>query len=363
MHLPIHDVPANFSQANQHRMLCLPGSSSESLVSSHLLQDAPPRKKRAKRMYLASPCLIQESKIQEHPEHPTNSGEPSASIPLLQSHELAPLNRNEMVHCVNGRRPSECTRGSHQRAQWFPSPTVLASSQVWECARHHVVETLTRAHDGRSRPFLILLSDVVGDLEALSCEWERHIVSSQPAAFRAATPVTEGITVSLEKAWRGVGMYIQHDLDEEPSPHNPVIDFLRRRQYLKLSSMWFRVERWMEDRLGSIARRPAFITGLYSTATATHFDEYDSLAFVLKGAKTFYIAPPEQVKQSGRKMMHESTAHPYKPGTQREQRTAQPFERIDVPAGGLLFLPARWWHFVESAPNTLMICAWAESDR
>lgn len=99
-----------------------------------------------------------------------------------------------------------------------------------------------------------------------------------------------------------------------------------------------------------------------SVTTETHFDAYHSLAFVLSGSKTFYVAPPQLVKQSGRKMMHESTAHPHQPGTPREQLLPQPFERINVPAGGLLYLPAGWWHFVESEPKTVMTCAWVEAE-
>ena len=222
------------------------------------------------------------------------------------------------------------------------------------------METLTQAALVRSRPFLVRLSDVALDLEALQCAWEKHVEASSDATFRAVTPLTEGVYASLAEAWHGSGMSIQHDLDDEPCTQNPVVDFVLRHVELKLNSMWLRVERWIEDRLGRIARRPTFITGTHSTTTTTHFDEYDSLVFVFQGAKTFYVAPPEAVKQTGRKMMHESTAHPYKPGTAREQASPQPFERIDVSAGGWLFLPARWWHFVESKPNTLMLCAWVE---
>jgi len=237
---------------------------------------------------------------------------------------------------------------------------VLASRQVWDCARHQVLETLSQATLVHSRPFLIRLSDVAADLDALQCAWEQHVEACSDAMFRGLAPLTEGVCISLAEAWRGSGMSIQHDLDEVPCTQNPVVDFLRQRGELKLSSMWLRVESWIEDRIGPIARRPAFITGTHSTTTMTHFDDSDSLVFVLKGAKTFHVARPETVKQTGRRMMHESTAHPYKPGTIREQASPQPFERIDVPAGGLLFLPARWWHFVESTPHTLMVCAWME---
>ena len=281
----------------------------------------------------------------------------------LQHRELVSLDRNEIVYCVDGRRPSACTRGNHKPASFFLVPPVLAASQVWDCTRHHVLETLNRATLARSMPLLVRLSDVSADLKAVQSAWERHVQACSGATFRVVTPVTEGAHMSLAEARRVDGTSIQHDLDEMPCSHNPIIDFLRQHAELKLGSMWLRVERWIEHSIGRIARRPAFITGTHSTTTPTHFDEYDSVAFVLKGAKTFYVAPPKQVKQTGSKMMHESTAHPYKPGTSREQASPQPFERIEVPAGGMLFLPARWWHFVESTPNTLMVCAWVESEQ
>ena len=288
----------------------------------------------------------------------------NASPPWLpfQSRELSSLLQGETLHCVDNRRPSACTRESHRRVPSFPLPELLASEQVWDCTRHHVLQTLDRAYDGQSRPFLIRLSDVEPDLAALRCAWERHLSSPRHAAFRAVTSVTEGVRIPLPDAWRGRGVSIQHDLDEEPSAQNPVVDFLRQHERLKLSSVWLRIEHWIQARVGSIARRPAFVTGTHPVTTETHFDAYHSLAFVLSGSKTFYVAPPHKVKQTGRKMIHESTAHPHQPGTPREQLLPQPFERINVPAGGLLYLPAGWWHFVESEPKTVMACAWVETE-
>ena len=94
-------------------------------------------------------------------------------------------------------------------------------------------------------------------------------------------------------------------------------------------------------------------------ATTTHFDEYASFALVLTGAKTFHIAPPSLVHQTGRGMEHESSATPYKVGTAREQEVPQPFVCVHIGAGCLLYLPPRWWHYVDSQPKTIMLCACA----
>ena len=118
------------------------------------------------------------------------------------------------------------------------------------------------------------------------------------------------------------------------------------------------VEEWLATRVGPVARRPAFVNGAGAAQTPTHFDDYDSVALVLVGAKTFYVAPPALVHRAGPGMCHESSAHPLRPGTPSEQAMPQPFWRVDVPAGCLLYLPRGWWHHVVSAPHTVMVCAW-----
>lgn len=103
---------------------------------------------------------------------------------------------------------------------------------------------------------------------------------------------------------------------------------------------------------------PAFINGSEVKPTTTRFDEYSSVALVLAEPKTLYITPPVFVHQTGRGMLHESSATPYKPDTIQEQEVLQPFMRVWIEAGSLLYLPARWWHHVESRPKTIMVCAW-----
>ena len=118
------------------------------------------------------------------------------------------------------------------------------------------------------------------------------------------------------------------------------------------------MEEWLAARRGPVARRPAFVNGVGAAQTPTHFDDYDSVALVLVGAKTFYVAPPALVHQAGRGMCHESSAHPLRPGAPSEQAVPQPFWRVDVAAGCLLYLPRGWWHHVVSEPHTVMVCAW-----
>ena len=252
------------------------------------------------------------------------------------------------MHETSNKRPSESTR------HWgCPPPPPLSPARVIDCSHRHALGSIARAMD-EARPLLIRMTEFTHDTTALLCAWESHLGSG--ATFKAVTPLTEGARRTLLQAWTCRGLSIQHDLDEDPSVANPVVDFLRAHPRLKQSSMWSRIEELIEMH-SPVARRPAFINGPLPSTTSTHQDGYDSVAFVLAGEKTFYIAPPHLVHPTRRG--HESTASPFTPGSPAEQMVPQPFVEVRVPAGCLLFLPRDWWHFVTSAPKTIMICAWA----
>lgn len=261
---------------------------------------------------------------------------------------MSGLGLPEQLHNVKGCKPSDTTRS---RVRFIPSPEL---SRVVDCSRHRLLCTLSKAD--LNQPLLIRLTDV--DTEELLRAWNLHVHSKSELTYKTASLRTEGAQKSLLQAWQGNGLSIQHDLDEAVSVANPVLDFLRAHPRLKYCGLWMRLEEWIEAHVGNIARRPAFINGSKVKPTTTHFDEYASVALVLAGAKTFHIAPPALVHQTGRGMLHESSATPFKPGTSREQEVMQPFMRVQMEAGSLLYLPAGWWHYVESRPKTIMTCAW-----
>ena len=203
------------------------------------------------------------------------------------------------------------------------------------------------------RPLVVKVVNPVLDQTPLLDAWETHL--GRFDTFKTVTPLTEGADRTLLQAWTQTGLSIQHDLDDEPSAINPVLDFLQAHADLEQSRLWARVERMLEAR-GPIERRPAFINGPHAAITQTHQDGFDSIAFVLAGQKTFYVAPPNRVHPTRRE--HESSASPFTPGCPATQAAPQPFVRVIVGAGSLLYLPRNWWHFVESESQTIMLCAW-----
>jgi len=277
------------------------------------------------------------------------------AVPAPQStlREHASLDARDVLHHTDEQRPSGATRN---RLIFSPAPE-LPADHIVECTRHHLLGALACAFADRSRPFLIHLSYGATEATALLHAWECHVCAGD-RSYKAAAPCIEGVHRTLRQAWAGAGLCIQHDLDEDVCTHNPVFDFLRLHPHLLESCTWARVEAWVGVHVGRIARRPAFINGSEVRPTTTHYDDYESVALVLAGAKTFYLAPPHLVHQTGCGMLHESSAHPHRVGTRREQAAPQPFLRAEVPAGSVLYLPRGWWHFVESRPKTIMLCAW-----
>ena len=219
-----------------------------------------------------------------------------------------------MLHGVLEHRPSACTRHAH-KIQLFSQPSLIPTTHVWEGSRHQLIEALSRALSSPKHPRVMQLTDAAVHAGAVLRAWEQHLGSREGATFAATTLCTEGARRTLQHAWTGVGLSIQHDLDEVAQPDNPVVDFLLEHSYLKFSSLWIRIVTWLE-------------------------------------------APPKLVCQTGRGRPNESSAHPFRPGSPWEQVLPQPFLKVEVPAGSLLYLPRGWWHFVVSQPNTIMLCAW-----
>lgn len=107
----------------------------------------------------------------------------------------------------------------------------------------------------------------------------------------------------------------------------------------------------------SHVRTPAFVTGsIRAGGGPTHYDAYDSVATVLIGEKTFYVAPHSAFIDSARL------------GKKNERLGVSPFDRstsrhdqwrvATLRSGDALFLPADWWHFVTSEPHTVMTNVW-----
>ena len=192
------------------------------------------------------------------------------------------------------------------------------------------------------------------------------------------------------------GHYIQHGLGyelNEPAvaPDElvygthwdaPILNFLKRlscTQHLiqDTNPVWIRGD-------GKIAK------------SYTHFDDYLNFAMVLAGKKTFYVLSPENArtqllekrgylpKDAAGAVNEMSNVYPdsryvrlkddssveivdLKPPkelytNERGQVIASAvslvFKKIVLLPGQLMILPPRWWHFVVSEPNTIMVNWW-----
>ena len=292
-----------------------------------------------------------------HARHPTYTLIPVCVPPVCSQPLHESLQVNEILHGVTERRPSECTRHALGLSLFSPPPP-LPIDYVWEGSRHRLLEALTCALSTSRHPRVMRLADAAPDSDVMRRSWEQHLRVCERTTFAAVAPSTEGARHPGRQAFVGPGWSIQHDLEDDALAGNPVADFLRAHPHLKFSSSWLRIVAWLQVHAGPVVRRPAFINGVDAAPTTTHFDEYESVAFVLVGAKTFYVAAPDLVFQTGRGRQHESSANPFRPGSPREQAVPQPFLKIDVPAGCMPFLPPRWWHFVVGPAHTVMLCAW-----
>ena len=143
---------------------------------------------------------------------------------------------------------------------------------------------------------------------------------------------------------------------EEP---NPVHAWLCDDERVRDARNWC-------DALGALLRSrapagsclaPAFVTGTISPGGGpTHYDDFDSIATVLVGTKTFYVAPYDTFANSPRM------------GEENERLGVSPFDRTtstptqwsvaELNCGDTLFLPAGYWHFVDSNPHTVMTNTW-----
>jgi len=152
--------------------------------------------------------------------------------------------------------------------------------------------------------------------------------------------------------------------DKERGHANPVLAWVQRQGQLEPSLE--PVEQLLGQlkdmlcsaRKRSTMREPAFVAGTIQPGGGpTHFDNYENLAVVLVGQKTFYLAEPSTFRDSPRL------------GKANERLGVSPHDRLSsrveqwhvahLEVGDILYLPLGWWHFVDSVPRTGMANTWA----
>jgi hypothetical protein len=176
------------------------------------------------------------------------------------------------------------------------SPGLLPLAQVW-CEARRLEVGLKDTRRGQTNPVI---------------KWLRHCPRSEPEA-------------------RGVSKLLDH---------------LRRLVMIN-------------SQVSSRIREPAFVTGTVQPGGgSTHFDDYDNLAVVLVGHKTFYIAPPPTFWDAPLEGKYNERlgVSPH----DRLTSNAEDWEVAHLTAGDMLYLPVGWWHFVDSQPRTVMTNIWSQ---
>ena len=125
----------------------------------------------------------------------------------------------------------------------------------------------------------------------------------------------------------------------------------------------------MSDRASSawsprcLLRCPEFATGPLPPSTAElHFDEYDNIALVLAGPKTFLLLPPDAIHPRAAPVGSRVSPHSH-PGVDPLSNTTLQHKwlRATLRAGDVLVLPKYWLHWVISAPWSIMTNKWLDT--
>lgn len=100
----------------------------------------------------------------------------------------------------------------------------------------------------------------------------------------------------------------------------------------------------------------------------THFDAFQNLVFVAHGTKRYRVFPPDQYANlypgpfdQGPFRATVSMVHPREPDLARYPRYARALaaaSEVELRAGDVLFLPAHWWHTVETPGFTIAANYW-----
>jgi hypothetical protein len=213
-----------------------------------------------------------------------------------------------------------------------------------------------------SQPLVIRSALTSVDMVALIDEWDLFM-----AQDKSLYQMGEGRGMqTLSTMWNSP-MRLEHDLRDTSTP-NPVMTWLSSSPQGSVATRVWHLQQQLEGVAAAhrpILRRPAFATGLVRSDgrdVITHFDDYNNTALVLIGIKTFLIAPPDAMSwedgpQNGNRN-ERLDVNPFIRGRRYPEPTLAQWQRADLSAGDILYLPSGWWHHVVSTSHTLMTNVW-----
>ena len=118
-------------------------------------------------------------------------------------------------------------------------------------------------------------------------------------------------------------------------------------------------------------RHPSFIAGRIKPGGGpTHYDEYQNLALLVMGQKTFYTAEHDKFVDQpirGNEANERLGVNPFNSTEYVIGNSSLSLDRVDacnwmvgsLTPGDILFLPRSFWHWVWSQPKTIMTNDWA----
>jgi hypothetical protein len=148
--------------------------------------------------------------------------------------------------------------------------------------------------------------------------------------------------------WRGQSTFcpVQRHPDDPPATLPPLAKFVPAFPLVDFYSKHFGA---------SYDHQQFFLTKGYAY-TDLHYDSYDNFYVAVCGKRRWTLAPPSLsrwlVEASGGSLKSGSQAIPHR-GFYGEHPVCQlfPYSCVELEPGDVLFVPATWWHLVESIPG------------
>ena len=205
-----------------------------------------------------------------------------------------------------------------------------------------------------------------GEMSEVSlCSWTNHVRRAGRDRF---TTYCHG-PCTLHHIWNSdVGIRLETGVRNDE--RNPVREWLASSvSSSDLLGLW-RIQQQLDSiasRLQPVeVRHPAFVTGaIQAGGGPTHYDDYENFALMVCGSKTFYLAEPAALQHlpiRGQRSNERLGVNPFNraslaPGSSSAHLDEVPFGTwltSTLNSGDMLYLPARYWHWVYSEPHTIM---------